>query len=1455
MCGVAGILDFTNKIPAQEMRRLAEKMAGCMVHRGPDDQGSWVDEHGYCAFSHRRLSIIDTSEAGRQPMESWDRRYCITYNGEIYNFKELKPEIEARGHRFRTKTDTEVLIETLRHFGSDAFLKLDGMYAFAFFDNTNKELLLARDPFGEKPLYYMATSHHFAFASELNALQQLPFFDDSIDPETLAEYLCFQYVGAPRSLYKTVQKIPPGHYVIVKSDGTCTLHQYFEFNPVVEGKSNRSLDDFADELEEILIKSINRRLISDVPLGAFLSGGVDSSTVVALITKALGHPIKTFSIGFNGTDETEHLTARRFAEHLGTEHREKILTPDASSFLHKIGGILDEPNGDSSCLPTYLLSEFARQEVTVAISGDGGDEMFGGYGRYFDTLNEEQAYREGKLTEWTPGRAYFSGRILFFTEPYLRELFGYVPKGLQEILRHLRNQIDYKDHLPLLSRMRKADVENYMPGAVLAKVDRMSMQHSLEVRTPFLNIEVARFAEKLPVSAMVADGAGKLVLKKIARRYLPSELIDAPKKGFGLPMSQQWGRSELIKTAASLIDNKDSVIGSRLGDEGIKRFFGRQRSENGFATYQVWALSVLESYLRHHSSTSAGLPSGLPISELLQSHNDTENLGTFISMMDQDHPVFLFFRDTLPFWWNALPAGSKLVSPIAVQPCGRIDTLQMDWLHDQSNWADEIKPYTAGAYTAWIYCDDFSDNITNGLLNSFERAGFKKLVCSFDQGRYPFEWDLYKGAEKKVRQCISSAAIRIYGHRIGTIKAGRKGEHHPPFRFANRLRNRISRWVVRAFGRKIGKGKEPIVWGSGFMYKNIFRSSTISFEKDRFKFHVLFEDGVPLPFPESFHEEIANFGAGRYSIWKHEIYFSSSDNSDPSANNREYRLITFHYRLRWLWRLIFEGLDFKIYYENVGGNSYNASLPDACEPKEDNVFRNYYLFENGLPLLRNNSSHDSIRNLGMGRYSIWENQIFFSSSDNTDPNSNGRKYYICRLKPWNKGIGRSTEPSKAEKESFRDKLVDFIRLDNSRNQPTCPALPGSKVVLITHALTAGGAERQWCFLARELDRLGYKVTLITTSPLAQSHSHYLSLLEKTNVDVIWSRELSSRFDYRSLKNERPAGRNQLLRTVPSVFSDDLLHLFYCLKHIDPQFAACQLDYTNLTGGMAAWLANVPSILLSTRNVNPSNFPAFHQPWFKEYYQALSESRRVKLTGNSLMGNEDYAAWIGIPSKRFTLIRNGLDTTLFKQQNGAESKSLRDNLGLKENSPILCGVFRLAQEKNPLLFVDVVEKIIRKMPELEVVVAGEGPLKEEMMIKIQEKKLEKNIHLLGRRQDVAAIIGASKVLLLASTHEGTPNVALEAQFLKVPVVAYRVGGVPETLRDGVSGFICTPGEVSEMADRCLYLLMNEQEQKKMGSAGKEFVETHFSMERMVQDTLSVLSKQDGSLISNSCGNHS
>jgi asparagine synthase (glutamine-hydrolysing) len=607
MCGIAGIYSSVTLESSPAANTLSViNMLRTLAHRGPDAEGIWNDPLGRCCLGHRRLSIIDTSDAGRQPMVNVEGNWVVSFNGELYNFVELRVFLEQAGMRFRGRTDTEVLIQSIALWGTEAFSRFDGMFALAAFNIESGELLLARDPFGEKPLYYMEVpTVGLVFASELRALEQLPGFDGEVTLDAMAELLMFQYIGAPRTIYKCVKKLPPGCWLLAKEGAPPRVGRYFEFMPGMSGFDGRPVHELVDELESILTRSIERRMISDVPLGAFLSGGVDSSTVCALIRRKLKLPLKTFSIGFKGFNKSEHHAAEIFAQHLDTEHYCQVLLPHTRDFLLGIGQILDEPNADSSCFPTYLLSKYAREQVTVAISGDGGDEMFAGYDRYFSMLEKEREYLQAKQ-HWQPGQTYYSYKILVMIEESIKQLFGGIPPNLNDHILGLRAEIN-NDGSPLFCKLRKTDVENYLPGAVLAKVDRMSMQHALEVRTPFLNTDLAHFAERLSLDSLYKPGRGKLILRELAYRYLPRNLVDAPKRGFGIPLSR-WGKSELLKVLCELLDSEESRLGQYVGSWVIKNFIRQLRFSFSFPTYQVWALCMLESWLRHHPARLADNP-------------------------------------------------------------------------------------------------------------------------------------------------------------------------------------------------------------------------------------------------------------------------------------------------------------------------------------------------------------------------------------------------------------------------------------------------------------------------------------------------------------------------------------------------------------------------------------------------------------------------------------------------------------------------------------------------------------------------------------------------------------------------------------------------------------------------------------------------------------------------------
>lgn len=607
MCGIAGIIDCGTGFGREEITRIALAMRDEMVHRGPDDAGVWVDDANVCALAHRRLSIIDLSPDGRQPMGNESGEVQVTFNGEIYNFEELRNGLQAKGHHFRSHSDTEILPHLFEYMDPTAVRQLDGMFSFGVWHSRLHKLLLARDPFGKKPLYYAKGNGWFAFASELHALRHVPGFDARVDSEALALYLLLQYVPHPWTIYRGARKLAPGSYllldprrpVVAAAEG----QNYFRFEAQDRIGQKRSFEQRVSELGELVKRAVSKRLVSDVPLGAFLSGGVDSSLVVATAVRELGRPLQTFSIGFEGTQETEHQFARDVARLLGTDHHEEIVKPDAVALVHDVAGRLDEPNGDSSCLPTLLLSRHARRFVTVALSGDGGDELFGGYSRYAATLAEAgdwrmRVARSLRSKRWfSPADAYLSPRWLTSQPEQVSRLMGGLPAEVETLLSRWRTLLN-RPSRSLLHRMRTLDVATYLPGAVLSKVDRMSMQVSLEVRSPLLDRDIAEFASGLATDdCWRPPDVTKRILKALTKRYLPESLVDRKKMGFGLP-ANTWSKEEVLQLAGDALLAPASQLGSLLDRPSLRQWYQAQRQTSGFSIYQVWPFLVLELWLQ-----------------------------------------------------------------------------------------------------------------------------------------------------------------------------------------------------------------------------------------------------------------------------------------------------------------------------------------------------------------------------------------------------------------------------------------------------------------------------------------------------------------------------------------------------------------------------------------------------------------------------------------------------------------------------------------------------------------------------------------------------------------------------------------------------------------------------------------------------------------------------------------
>jgi len=636
VCGIAGIVDYGAGFGRERLTQIVLTMRDTMVHRGPDDAGVWVDESGMCALGHRRLSIIDLSPDGRQPMGNDNGSVQVTFNGEIYNFQALRERLQARGHRFRSRTDSEVLPHLFDSMDPARLTELDGMFSFGLWHGAQRRLLLAIDPFGKKPLYYCRGRAWFAFASELRALSCIPGFDASVDREALALYLLLQYVPAPWGIYTSVRKLVPGAYLLADfsngDPGEPRVARYVTYE-ANEPSSLRQkpLDRQVEELRPIVVEAVRKRLISDVPLGAFLSGGVDSSLVAALMQQQAEQPVRTFSIGFDAPQYDESRYARRVAEHLGTRHEEFHIQPRAADVLPRLVWHYDEPFADASAIPTYFLSELTRRHVTVALSGDGGDELFAGYDRYravawgarFDRLPAPlrklagAAFWQGlpggvryksrlrRFKRFTaalarsPARRYLEWIAVFnearraelYTEQFIGRLGDSDPQGFLERAWRRAGPRD------AVSQVALADLVTYLPCDLMTKVDIASMAHGLECRQPFLDHRVVELALEMPVRFKYRRGRGKRILRETFGDLVPPWVFRRPKMGFGVPLDR-WFRHELRELAY------DVLLASRTAARGyfrqpvVRRLLDEHVEGRGDHSQRIWALLVLELWMR-----------------------------------------------------------------------------------------------------------------------------------------------------------------------------------------------------------------------------------------------------------------------------------------------------------------------------------------------------------------------------------------------------------------------------------------------------------------------------------------------------------------------------------------------------------------------------------------------------------------------------------------------------------------------------------------------------------------------------------------------------------------------------------------------------------------------------------------------------------------------------------------
>jgi asparagine synthase (glutamine-hydrolysing) len=622
MCGIAGFADSSLAVPltAERSTALVHQMCDVIRHRGPDDEGFRIEPG--VALGMRRLSIIDVA-GGHQPIANEDGTVWIVFNGEVYNFRELRAELEAYGHRFSTSTDTEAIVHAYEQWGTDAIRRLRGMFGLAIWDSRTRTLLLARDRVGIKPLYYSVAGGRLRFGSELKSLLCDPDLPVEIDVDALDHYLSFLYTPRDTSIFRDVCKLPPGH-LLTWEGGRLHVEPYWR--PAPAETFSGTEQEAAGELERVLVDAVSSHMISDVPIGAFLSGGVDSSIVVALMARLSSGKVKTFSIGFDEPefDELEH--ARRVAEYYGTDHHEFVVRPDALGILDELVGHFDEPFADSSAIPTWYVSEIARRHVTVVLSGDGGDELFGGYDRYlphprvvaFDRFAPQGLRRVAsiagdRLPHGVRGKNFLRhvGRserdryldaIRFFSadeKPALlsadvRSALGAVDPEVR-LARHFERYAS----LPWASQMMRFDLETYLPDDVLTKVDRMSMAHSIESRVPLLDNHVVDLANALPASLKIKNGRRKHVLKEVAARLLPEGIVDRKKQGFGVPLGT-WFRGDLKELFA------DTLLATRTLQRGyfeprfVRRLVNEHLSGRRDHTLRLWQLVVFERWHRQY---------------------------------------------------------------------------------------------------------------------------------------------------------------------------------------------------------------------------------------------------------------------------------------------------------------------------------------------------------------------------------------------------------------------------------------------------------------------------------------------------------------------------------------------------------------------------------------------------------------------------------------------------------------------------------------------------------------------------------------------------------------------------------------------------------------------------------------------------------------------------------------
>ena len=618
MCGICGIFNFENQ---QEISpELVHRMNETILHRGPDDEGIFTGPG--IGFGFRRLSIIDLA-GGHQPISNEDGSIWVMLNGEIYNYLELRHELEQRGHRFATRSDTESIVHLYEEFGEGCFARLRGMFAIALWDSRERKLLLARDRVGKKPLFYCADDKQILFGSELKALLANGGPSRDVDAHAISDYFSFGYVPAPKTIYRSVRKVLPGHYIVASGSG---LRDQCYWDISFGKLAVRTEEEWCELVRHELCEATRVRLMSDVPLGAFLSGGIDSSAIVAVMSRIMQRPVTTCSIGFEVKEYNESEFARRVAQQFATDHHETLVRPSAIDIVNKLAWHFDEPFADSSAVPTYYVSKVAREHVTVALGGDGGDESFAGYRRYvFDHFENILRRRVpgwmrrtvfGPLGQWypplasaprvfrakatfqslsrTPLEGYFNSLSIFrpddkyrlFTPDFRRKLGGYDSLGVFE---HYYDRAETDD---LLSRIQYVDMKTYLPDDILTKVDRASMAVSLEVRAPLLDHHLMEHVASMPSSLKLRGRTSKYIFKKAMEPILPKEILYRRKQGFAVPLDH-WFRSELRDLAYESIFRSDEGI---FDMKFLKKIWEQHQGGHYDRSSHLWSILMFRKW-------------------------------------------------------------------------------------------------------------------------------------------------------------------------------------------------------------------------------------------------------------------------------------------------------------------------------------------------------------------------------------------------------------------------------------------------------------------------------------------------------------------------------------------------------------------------------------------------------------------------------------------------------------------------------------------------------------------------------------------------------------------------------------------------------------------------------------------------------------------------------------------